>query len=450
MHSKPTFKEILKIAIPLMIGGMSESISSIVDTAFMGHLGHIEMDSMGITNVFLLLLIMIGWACSRGVQVMISQNYGANQKENIGTIMDHGFYFTVPLSILIGFILYFNSRFLLSTIIDHPKILDTSVAICQIRAIGFPFLLSTMILSSFFIGIGQTRIILISQVTAAIVNIILNYILVFGKMGFAPMGYEGSAMATVWSEIIAILIFIVAFLINNKYIKEYFLFRFKRINFKIIKEIATLATPLATQYFFSIGAWVLFFSLIEKMGERELAISIILKQIFTAIAIPGFCLATTSNTMVGQLVGRRDIERIVPTVIKISNTSFMILSVLSLLTILFRHEVFGLFTTDMLLIEEAKGSFAMLMLAYLFIPYSNVAFNSIIALGNSKIPMFIEISVIVIYTIYMLLTLVWHKGGVMMAWTSEIFYWFLLVLFSVFFFRYTDWRKNIKYYDEKI
>lgn len=448
MQSKPTFKEILKIAIPLMLGGMSESISSIVDTAFMGHLGHIEMDSMGITNVFLLLLVMIGWACSRGVQVMVSQNFGANNKEMIGKIIDNGFYFTMPLAFLISFVLYFQSQFLLSFIIENSKILSISTSICKIRALGFPFLLGTMILSSFFIGIGQTRFILATQVMAALSNIILNYFLVFGEFGFPKMGVEGSAMATVISEILALILFIGAFIIHREYMKEYCLFQWKSINFNIIKEIRKLASPLVVQYFFSIGAWVLFFSLIEKMGERELAISIILKQIFTAIAIPGFCLATTSNTMVGHLVGKRDIDNIIPTVIKISHTSFIILSIMALLTIIFREQVFSLFTVDSTLILEAKGSFYMLMLAYLFIPYSNVAFNSIIALGNSTIPMIIEISVIVIYILYMYITLVWFHGGVMMAWTSEIFYWFLLVFFAVFFFKCMNWKKRINYFDE--
>jgi Na+-driven multidrug efflux pump len=107
-----------------------------------------------------------------------------------------------------------------------------------------------------------------------------------------------------------------------------------------------LAAPMVVLHAFSLGSWVYFFSLIEKMGEKELAISMVLKQLFSAITIPGFCLASTANTIVGQLVGSRKIDLIMPSIWKVVKLNYAILMSLALLTFIFRYPIVSLFTAD--------------------------------------------------------------------------------------------------------
>lgn len=448
MERIPSFREILKIAIPIMIGGVSESISAVVDTAFMGKLGTLVIDGMGMTNVFLLMIFMIGWAFSRSVQILVSQNVGAKNFENIGEVITNAIYILIPISVGLFFILYFFNSYLLGVIIQNHEIKSIASEICQIRSWGLPVLMTTMIFSSFFTGIGRTKILIYSQGVAAISNIILNYIFVFGKLGLPAMGYRGSAWATVLSEIISLAIVLFYIILNKNLIKDYFLFDKIKIQFHHIKELFRLAMPMFVLHAFSLGSWVFFFSLIEKMGEKELAISLVIKQIFIAITIPGFCLANTSNTLVGQLVGARKIDFIIPTIFKVAKVSYSILLPLALLTFLFRTEVVCLFTTDVYVLNHITAPLLALLSAFLFIPASNVVYNSISALGDTKVPLILETVVLISYIAYLYFVMKVIEPTLINAWLSELQYWgCLLFLCAVYFWKF-DWRKRIVYLDE--
>jgi putative MATE family efflux protein len=448
MERIPSFREILKIAVPIMIGGVSESISAVVDTAFMGKLGTLAIDGMGMTNVFLLMIFMIGWSFSRSVQILVSQNFGAKNYENIGEVITNAMYILVPISILLFFVLYFFNIHLLGIIIQNPAIKTIASEICQIRSWGLPILMITMIFSSFFTGIGRTKILIYSQGGAAISNIILNYILVFGKLGIPAMGYRGSAWATVMSEIISLGIVLYYILPNKKMIQDYFLFYQKKWKFSLIQEIYRLAMPMFALHAFSLGSWIFFFSIIEKMGEKELAISLVIKQIFIAISIPSFCLANTSNTLVGQLVGARKVDFIIPTIFKIAKVSYSILIPLALLTFMFRTQVVGLFTTDVYVLEHITAPLLALLTAFICIPFSNVVYNSISALGNTKVPLILETFVLISYLLYLYIVMKIMEPTLILAWLSELQYWFCLLLLCLVYFWKFDWRKRVVYLDE--
>lgn len=448
MERIPSYKEIFQIALPIMLGGISESISAIVDTAFMGHLGTLAIDGMGMANIFLLVVIMIGWSFSRSIQILVSQNFGAHNFSNIGAIVQHALWVLFPIGILLGLGIYFGHSVGLSWIIHNIHIHKIASEVCTIRAFGIPIVMLTLIFSGFFTGLGQTKIILYSQATAAVVNIILNYILVFGKLGLPTLGYQGSALATVLSEFIGLLVVLLFILHQYSHLSKYEIWVKRKLQFFLVKEIMRLAMPMVVLHAFSLGSWVYFFSLIEKMGEKELAISMVLKQIFTAITIPGFCLASTANTIVGQLVGSRRLDMIMPSIWKVVRLNYAILLSLAILTYTFRFSVVSLFTTDAIVIDQIGMPLAALLLAYLFIPASNVLFNSISALGSTRIPLLIETVNLIFYLGYMFIFIHILKSNLFIVWLSELEYWVSLLVLCGFYFYKVDWKKNIVFLDK--
>lgn len=449
MERIPSYKEIFQIALPIMLGGISETISAIVDTAFMGKLGTLAIDGMGMANIFLLVIIMIGWSFSRSIQILVSQNFGAENFSNIGSIVQHSIAVLFPIGILLFGVLYWSNSYFLSFIISNHSIHHIASEVCTIRSYGMPIVMLTLALSGFFTGLGKTKILLFSQGAAAISNIILNYVLVFGKLGMPAMGYQGSATATVVSEGIALIVLLVYLAYQSEFIVRYELILRKKLNLHLVREIMRLAAPMVVLHAFSLGSWVYFFSLIEKMGEKELAISMVLKQLFSAITIPGFCLASTANTIVGQLVGSRKIDHIMPSIWKVVKLNYAILLSLALLTYIFRYPIVSLFTTDPTVINEISLPLIALLLAYLVIPASNVLFNSISALGSTKIPLYIETINLLFYLLYMFVFIHILKSSLFIAWLAEIEYWIFLLLFCCIYFYKMDWKKNIIYLDKE-
>lgn len=448
MERIPSYKEIFQIALPIMLGGISETISAIVDTAFMGKLGTLAMDGMGMANIFLLIIIMIGWSFSRSIQILVSQNFGAENFSNIGSIVQHALVVLFPIGLLLFGILYSSNAYFLKFIIDNDSIHKIASEVCSIRSYGMPIVMMTLVFSGFFTGLGQTKILLFSQAAAAISNIILNYILVFGKLGMPVMGYQGSATATVVSEGIALVVLLGYLAFQSDLLKRYELLIRKKFSLHLVREIMRLAAPMVVLHAFSLGSWVYFFSLIEKMGEKELAISMVLKQLFSAITIPGFCLASTANTIVGQLVGSRKIDLIMPSIWKVVKLNYTILISLAILTYIFRYPIVSLFTTDAAVITNISMPLIALLMAYLVIPSSNVLFNSISALGSTKIPLYLETINLFFYLLYMFVFIHIMKSSLFVAWLAEIEYWIFLLIFCFIYFYKMDWRKNIIYLDK--
>lgn len=443
----PSYREILNVATPLIFGGISESISAVVDTMFMGSLGKEAIDSVGFTSIILLLVMMIGWGISRAVQVILSQLYGAGKWNQIGLIIRHGILIITPISILISLIVYFFASDISHFMFSNETISLMSEKLFKIRALGFSFVMITALISSFFIAIHQTKIILFVQIIAAISNIILNYILVFGKFGFSTLGFSGSAYATVIAECIGLVIILIYFFYKKpKYEKEYKIFKWTKIDVKILYQIFILSYPIWLQHILSLGCWIYFFGLIERMSVQALAVSIILKQIFSLVAIPSFALANTSNTFIGQLVGARKINYVLPTIYKISFLGSMILLFLTTILFIFKPYVFKLFTQDTSILEISFWPYIMLLISFLILPIANIFFHSILGLGNSKINLIIETITILFYFAYIHFILVIFNLNIAWAWTSEIFYWVILLCTGLIFFKWISWQRYIKYH----
>jgi Na+-driven multidrug efflux pump len=109
----------------------------------------------------------------------------------------------------------------------------------------------------------------------------------------------------------------------------------------------------------------------------------------------------------------------------------------------------ALFTTDAQVIEQISMPLIALLLAYLVIPASNVLFNSISALGNTRIPLYIETINLFFYLLYMFIFIHVMKLSLFVAWLAEIEYWIFLLVFCCIYFYKMDWKKNIIYLDKE-
>jgi Na+-driven multidrug efflux pump len=261
------------------------------------------------------------------------------------------------------------------------------------------------------------------------------------------MGYSGSAYATVIAEFIGFVVILSYFFYKkHKYDSDFKIFSWSPFDKKVSFQIILLSYPIWLQHILSLGCWIYFFALIERMSIQALAVSIILKQIFSLVAIPSFALANTSNTFIGQLVGARKINSILPTIYKISFLGSMILLIFTTILFIFKPYVFRLFTQDTSILEISFWPYMMLLLSFLILPIANIFFHSILGLGNSKINLIIETITILFYFIYIHFILEVLQLNLTWAWTSEIFYWMVLLLTGLFFFKVFPWKQYIKYH----
>src|SRR5690606_3058297 len=141
------------------------------------------------------------------------------------------------------------------------------------RSLGIFFAGMYANLSAFLIGIGKTKMVLVSTLAMALSNIFLDYVLIFGKWGFPELGMPGAAIASSASEVISFVIILIY--VNREPAFENFKIKlFQRFYFKEIKELIKLSVPLMFQGFFALFGWLIFFTLIEReMSAHDLEVS---------------------------------------------------------------------------------------------------------------------------------------------------------------------------------
>ena len=192
-----TYRDIWKIAYPIIIGSIAQNLLNITDTAFLGRVGEIELGAGAIGGVYYFAIIMLGWGFGIGTQIIVARRNGEEDFSAIGKTIDHGLYFLVPLAVLMFSLMKFLSDDFLFVMMDSGEVKQATSEYISFRAFGLFFAFINFLFRAFYVGLGKTNVITYSTTLLAIVNGILDYCLIFGNFGFPEMGIAGAAPASV-------------------------------------------------------------------------------------------------------------------------------------------------------------------------------------------------------------------------------------------------------------
>jgi MATE family multidrug resistance protein len=207
------FKTINKLAIPATIAGIAEPILSITDTAIVGNIPVDGLESLaaaGIVGSFLSMLIWVLGQTRSAISAIISQYLGAGKLEEVKTLPAQAIFLNIALSIVILLSTIFVIEDIFLLLNASGKILDYCVKYYAIRVWGFPLTLFTFAIFGIFRGLQNTYWTMLIAITGAILNIFLDFLLVYGLEGFiSPMYLEGAAYASLISQgVMALMAFI--------------------------------------------------------------------------------------------------------------------------------------------------------------------------------------------------------------------------------------------------
>ncbi|MDR3246343.1 MAG: MATE family efflux transporter, partial [Prevotellaceae bacterium] len=262
----PSFRKIWNVSLPIMLSMLAQTIISVTDTAFMGRVGEIELGAAAIGGVYFHVLFMIGFGFATGMQILISRRKGEGNLTEIGPVMETGLIFLWALAaILIAGSQWFTP-FIMPSVISHESLLQPSINFLNIRVYGLLFVFINVSFRAFHVGTTNTRPLTYGAIIMATTNIILDYVLIFGKLGLPEMGLEGAALASVIAEATE-AVYLIAYNSRARIRNMYRLFYFKHVNFKLLKHTLSISVFVMLQYFISLSTWFIFFIVIEKTGE---------------------------------------------------------------------------------------------------------------------------------------------------------------------------------------
>jgi Na+-driven multidrug efflux pump len=270
------------------------------------------------------------------------------------------------------------------------------------------------------------------------VNVFLDYALIFGNFGFPEMGVSGAALASVIAEITCSFAF-VAYTALRVPRKKYRLFSFSVFSPKLLSRLVRVSAPMMLQNFFSFSVWFVFFLIIEKMGESELAVSNIIRSIYVILMIPIMGFASATNTLVSYVIGRGEVDEVLKTIRKIllMSTSgiLLIVSVISLIP----ERLISIYTTNQHLIEMGVPIIYIISFASVMLGIGNILFSGVSGTGKTNVSLFIEITVLFVYLIITAILVKVFQVPVELVWGVEVVYGLLLIILSYSYLRSKRW-----------
>jgi len=433
-------KTILLVALPIILESLAQNILNFTDTAFMGRIGEINLGAAAIGSLFYFVFIMIAFGLGVGAQIIIARRYGEGNLKMTGKTLLQIQYLMLFFAIIVFSVSRFFLPEVLNSIVSSDAVREKAFEYLSFRLYGFIPAFLNASFRSFYVGIARTRVITYTTIIMTTVNIILNYLLIFGAYGFPELGIAGAAIASVISETCALLYFFLytRFKVDNK---KYNLFRLTRPNFPLIKRILKIASPLMLQHFISLACWFSFFLLIEKMGETELAVSNIIRSLYILICLPIWGFSAVTNTFVSQLIGKGKTDQVMKMIPKVLSICMPITLALSSLLAFFARPVLHVLTNDPMLIEQALPVFYVILGATPFFALGVITFSVLTGTGKTVAVMIIELSILVVYVAYIWIVIKELHWSLPATWTVEYVYAILLGIVSFIYMKSGKWKK---------
>ncbi len=440
--SIPSNRAIWTIAWPIMLVLAAQSVVNITDTAFLGRVGEVELGASAIGGLLYTTFYMVGFGYSTGVQILISRRNGEKNYLAIGRIFDNSFYFLALSSLFFTAVVFFFGPILLKPFIASEAVFQASTKFLTYRILGLIFSSAGLLFRSFYTGIAFTRYLSISSAIMAGINVLLAYLLIFGHWGLPAMGIKGAAIASVISELCALL-FMVLITISNKRFKKYALLKLVKPDIGLIKSTLGISGFVMLQYVLSLGSWFVFFMFIEKMGERALAVSNIIRSIYLLLMIPGWALCSVVSTLVSKSLGEGKPNLVIPIIKKIAVFSFVSMTITVGIALISPQMVISLFTNNVFLIAATVPSYYIILAALFILGIMSILFNGVLGTANTKIALGIETATISVYLVFAWIIAVKLQQNIEYVWTSEFIYSILTGLLSYWYLKKGNWHGKV-------
>lgn len=439
MSTSLSYKNIWRVAYPIILSGVAQNLVNVTDTAFLGRVGLVEIGAAGNAGIFYFVLMMLGMGFTIACQIVIGRRNGEQQYHKIGAIFMNGLYFLLALAVVIFLFLKFFAPLLLNALTASPDILEASNLYLSVRSYGIPFAYLSFLYIAFFTGITETKMLIKVTFFQAISNVILDYLLIFGHFGAPKMGIEGAALASVISEVLAFLFFVI-YTFRKVDLTKYQLFKSLELNLVQLKKLLYIGTPIMIQNFLALSTWLSFFMIIEQIGERELAISHIVRSIYMVLMIPLFGFSSANSTLVSNLIGAKRSDDVIPMIKKIIVICLACAAIFSPFCLLVPEWLISVYTSDVYLIKDTIPVIYVITMAMLFFSVAFISFSGVTGTGKTWYTLGIEIISISIYLFGAYILGVYLELPLYLVWCSEFIYFGLMGSLSLLYLKKGDWR----------
>ncbi len=439
--NKWKYREVLRVCFPLVMSMSATTVMEFTDRVFLSNYSIDAISAVAPAGITAYLFMAFFGGVAGYTQVFIAQYHGAGKPDRIGASLWQGIYFTLVSGIVFTLLSFFAAEPIFALAGHPPEVQELERIYFNIICRGAVLHVAMSCLSAFFSGRGITRPVMLFHIIGMIVNIPLDYALIYGAFGLPELGVTGAALATVtsWLIVTALLVFFI-FTEENK--KKYRLHSSFRFDPELFGRLLKFGIPGSLQFTLDILAFTLFILLVGRIGKLELAATNIVISINALAFMPSMGVSQGVSALVGQALGRKEPNNARRITWSSIHLLLLYIALVDLLFIFFPEQVLALFIPTSHSPEEygeiVKIGVSLLQIvsAYLLLDAMYMVLSGVLrGAGDTRFMMWaIGIASFVFMIIPVYLGVIYWNFTITQAWFCVLT--FIGALFLIVSFRY--------------
>jgi multidrug resistance protein, MATE family len=347
-------KENLKLAVPVMLSNLGHVAMGVTDNIMVGNVNAVSLAAAGLAFVVFNVFLLFGIGVSYAITPLVAAADGAHNDKNVIEAVRHGFIINVINSFVLIIVVVLGQNLLYH--INQPQ---------EVVALAIPFLsvvmyslIPTMIFQTFkqfTEGLSNTRVALIVMIGANVVNIFLNYALIYGHFGLPALGLQGSAWATFISRVFMAAAIVAFVYYHRNFLRYRDIFSFGYYSRKLISKMLHLGIPSGVQFIFEVAAFDFSLVMMGWLGTHVQAAHQIAINMATVTYMTTAGLAAAATIRVGYYAGGRDIRNLKKAAYSLLAMALALMFVFALIFIVARYSLPALYVHEENVIEIAAS-----------------------------------------------------------------------------------------------
>ena len=388
-----SLRQVIRLAIPVIVSMSSMAVMGLVDTFFMGMLGSTAQAAVGLGAplIFSVLSLFLGtWA---GLTTFVAQCYGAKEYLKGSQMMWHVFLLAIVCIGIVELCVVPAIPWIFGIAGANPDIIPDALDYTNVRLHGAIFVFSAFILTAFLRGIGDMRTTAIVTCVGVAFNALVTYLFAFGAGPVPAMGVTGAALGTVVAEALETLLYalVVFGRKNNALLETRKIPRFRMAEFaKFLK----IGFPVGMSWMLENVGWIIFTLYAGTLSKEAMSAHTIVFQLMNIAFTPGLAISIAATTLVGHYIGADDVpnaERSAKLSIRMAG---VLMIAVGLLLMIFRVPITSCFTNETAVAELAYPLFYFGAVYQLFDALGVVSSGAIRGAGDTRWPMVASLLVI--------------------------------------------------------
>ncbi len=352
---KPFYSKAIRIAWPAALEGVLISVINSVDTMMVGTISPAAIAAVGLTAQPRMMMLVLSQSLNIGTTAIIARRKGAGDGAGVRSCLEQAMYISALIGLLTSLTGFFLAEPFMLLAGARPDTLGMSVTYFQIISLGFIPNSIHLCVCAAFRGLGRTRMTMVTHLLSNIVNLVFNYLLIGGMLGFPRLGVTGAAIATLIGTLVA---FMVSLWFAAR-ADSPFHYRLRKPAFdrKTLKGLLKVGGSSVSEAGFLRIGFLITNRIIASLGTVAFAAFHIVTQVSSLSFTLGDGISAAGVAMVGQSLGEGNEKKARLYIAATRHISILVSAALMTLLFFFRRDLAALFTVDEALIAAASAGF---------------------------------------------------------------------------------------------